>query len=216
MKIETGIGSLSRMIDRMVIGRFRQAKSGVLHNTYALDPCNENYTLATSATRSQSRACFLVKWQEHPTIKAARLDPQWRLRCWEREQELPKLQKASTTCLDYHVLLLTSQFFADFLPVSTRVKRRAEVQILNEEDVHSYDVDDKGGHHGENSDSMVLDELDDPFLTPSKSSRNVSSPLKSTAGKRRAALSPRAANDRPADIKPCNSKFDDSFRLCCH
>ena len=186
----------------------------MLHNSYALDPCNESYTLATSATRSQSRACFLVKWQEHPTIKAARLDPQWRLPCWEREQELPKLQKART-CLDCHVLLLTPQFFPDFLPVSTRVKRRAKVQILNEENVHSNDVDSKGGHHGENSDSMVLDELDNPFLTPSKSSRNASSP-KSAAGKRRAALSPRAANDRPADIRPCNSKFDDSSRLRCH
>jgi len=47
---------------------------------------------------------------------------------------------------------------------------------------------------------MDLDELDDPFLTPSKSSRNPSSSPRSAVSKRRTALSPTKANAKTRDL----------------
>ncbi len=53
---------------------------------------------------------------------------------------------------------------------------------------------------------MDLDDLDDPFLTPSKSSRNPSSSPRSAVSKRRIALSPTAANGKTRDLEPSNGR----------
>lgn len=65
---------------------------------------------------------------------------------------------------------------------------------------------------------MELDELDDPFITPSKSSQNLSSSPKTAASKGRVALSPTKANDRTRAIGPNISRsilsLENAFAKC--
>ena len=99
--------------------------------------------------------------------KAASTTTQWCPQFWVKEQELPKHRKVSTDCLECHCCRLILPL-PESSPISSRVKRRVKTPIFHDENVGQHQDD-----FGESTSPMDTDEVDDPFLTPSKSLRNV-------------------------------------------
>ncbi|MCJ1227396.1 AAA ATPase [Toensbergia leucococca] len=130
-----------------------------------------------------------IEQQASTPVKAARPPRQWRLQSWVKEQDLSMQTKATTQHSD----------------ISSRVKRRAPIPILNDEN-----ADPSLGHHNQHVTRhdlcMDLDELENPFITPRKPSRGASVPAKHTVNEGRVALSPTKINSQFKTTKPISGE----------